>query len=98
MVSQTDIAHMLDISRQRVIQLQQKGHLPDPVMKLSGGHVWVKADVLGASQHWNRRASIQATGPAPPYPRAALVRRRNRPEADTHAAATRPTQSRRRTG
>ncbi len=100
LVSQTDIAHMFDISRQRVIQLRQKGHLPDPVMKLSGGHVWVKADVLEASKHWNRRASIHAAAPAPPDPaRATLVRRRKRPEADTPAAPpTRATQSRRRTG
>ncbi len=100
LVSQTDIAHMFDISRQRVIQLRQKGHLPDPVMKLSGGHVWVKADVVEASKHWNRRASVHATAPAPPDPaRATLVRRRQRPEAHVPAAVpVRATQTRRRTG
>jgi prophage regulatory protein len=51
LVGVTEIAELLQLSRQRADQLSRTKGLPDPVATLSGGRVWNAKDL----EEWARR-------------------------------------------
>lgn len=48
----TEIAELLDVTRQRVQQLAQEPEFPAPVAELKMGKIWLEADIVA----WAARA------------------------------------------
>ena len=51
----TEIASMLGVSKQRVIQLSQRESFPVPVATLASGRIWKRKDVEAWARHAGRR-------------------------------------------
>jgi hypothetical protein len=54
LVGITEIAGMLDISRQRVSTLSRRGDFPAPLARLASGPVWRKGDLSTFASGWRR--------------------------------------------
>ena len=51
----TEVAEMLDVSRQRVSELARLSHFPPPMYDLAAGPVWAKAAIERFLETWERK-------------------------------------------
>lgn len=59
-----ELARVLGVSRQRVVQLANKPNFPRPVARLTMGAVWELADIEKYAEHTGRILDLSALPPA----------------------------------
>lgn len=55
-VGVAEVAELLGVSRQRVVQLAARDDFPTPVARLASGPVWRKGDLSTFADGWQRKA------------------------------------------
>jgi hypothetical protein len=66
LVGTTEVAEILDISRQRIHELRKAGRFPEPVVELAGGPIWVRATITAFDERWERKVGRPRTHRATP--------------------------------
>lgn len=55
LVGVSEVAEMLDVSKQRVSELARSRHFPKPVATLASGPVWAQPAILSFARTWSRK-------------------------------------------
>lgn len=55
LVGVSELARMLDVSRQRASELARTDRFPDPIAELDAGPVWIRLAVEAFVENWDRR-------------------------------------------
>jgi hypothetical protein len=54
LVGTTEVAGMLEISRQRIHELRKAGRFPEPLIELAAGPIWLRATISSFNRQWVR--------------------------------------------